>query len=211
MKRKNLLYAVVLAIAMLISECGNSTQTVEGKWTGYLDLTQQFEDGIKTAYPDLAEYVNFEGLVFVLDVSFEEGQMAIEVQEESIEKFNTNLAKGMEYVAVSYWEAGLATMNTTMEEAVAESGMTEDDYLKSIYQETQTDKMLESMSEVTVATLDKLSKMEGTYTTPVANELRLYYTEDEFESMQYSFKGDKLNITIKGDNFKLSIECEKAD
>ena len=32
-----------------------------------------------------------------------------------------------------------------------------------------------------INTLDKISKMKGTYTTPVTNELRLYYTENEEE------------------------------
>ena len=66
------------------------------------------------------------------------------------------------------------------------------------------------MSSVTTGTLDKLSKMKGTYTTPVTNELRLYYTENEYESMEYGFKGKNLNITIKGEGFSLLIQCEKT-
>ena len=208
MKRRISLLALVMAMTMLFTACG-SNQTLEGKWIGKLDVTKQFEDGIKAAHPDLAEYVDFEDLVFEIDLSFDETQMSMDVEEASIEKFNENFAEGMENIAVKYWESGLAMIDLTLEEAIAESGMTEEQYMHRIYKETGIDKMVEAMSSVTFTTLDKLSQMKGTYTTPVNNELRLYYTEDTYESMEYKFKGKALNIVIRGDNFSLLIECEK--
>jgi len=209
MKKRNILFAVVLAIAMMITACGGK-QTLEGKWVGSLDVTKQFEDGIKTAYPDLADYVDFEELVFVLDIEFVEGQMSMSVQQESIDAFNANFAAGMEGMAEGYWAAGLAQYDMTMEEDMYESGYDEEGYLQHIYTSTGIDKMITSMTDVTNKTLDRLSKMEGTYTTPVDNELRLYHTENEYESMEYSFSGKVLNIIIKGDNFSLKIECNKS-
>lgn len=210
MKKRNLLFALLLAMVMLVTACG-SNQTVEGKWTGTLDLTKQFEDGVKEAYPDLIEYIDFEDLVFKMDISFVDGQMEMKVQQESIDAFNTKFAEGMQLIAEGYWQASLAEIDMTLEEAISESGMTEEDYTKRIYTETGIDKMIESMSKMTNDTLEMLSKMKGTYTTPVADELRLYYTEDEFESMKYDFKGKQLNISIKGDSFVLLIECERVD
>lgn len=210
MKKRNLLFALLLTIAMLITACGGN-QSVEGKWIGTLDLTKQFEDGIKEAYPDLAEYVAFEELVFTLDISFVEGQMEMQVQQESIDAFNTKFAEGMQSIAEGYWETGLAEIDMTLEEAISESGMTEAAYTEHIYKETGIDKMITSMSQMVSDTLDMLSHMKGTYTTPVKDELRLYYTEDEFESMTYSFKGKQLNLTIKGDSFSLLIQCKRAD
>lgn len=210
MKKRNLLFALLLAMVMIVTACG-SNQTVEGKWTGTLDLTKQFEDGVKEAYPDLIEYVDFEDLVFKMDISFVDGQMEMKVQQESIDAFNTKFAEGMQLIAEGYWQASLAEIDMTLEEAISESGMTEEDYTKRIYTETGIDKMIESMSKMTNDTLEMLSKMKGTYTTPVADELRLYYTEDEFESMKYDFKGKQLNISIKGDSFILLIECERVD
>lgn len=210
MKKRNLLFALLLAMVMIVTACG-SNQTVEGKWTGTLDLTKQFEDGVKEAYPDLIEYVDFEDLVFKMDISFVDGQMEMKVQQESIDAFNTKFAEGMQLIAEGYWQASLAEIDMTLEEAISESGMTEEDYTKRIYTETGIDKMIESMSKMTNDTLEMLSKMKGTYTTPVADELRLYYTEDEFESMKYDFKGKQLNISIKGDSFVLLIECERVD
>ena len=210
MKKRNILFALLLAMAMLITACGSS-QSVEGKWVGSLDVTVQFEDGIKAAYPDLADYVDFEELVFVLDIAFVDGQMSMSVQKESIDAFNANFAEGMENMAKGYYAAKLAQYDMTLEEDIAESGMSEEDYLEKLYKDTQADKMIAAMTEVTNTTLDKLSSMEGTYTT-VGKELRLYYTEDNqtYEAMEYSFEGKDLNIIIKGDGFSLLIECEKS-
>lgn len=209
MKKRNILFALLLAMAMLLTACGGQ-KTVEGKWVGSMDLTKQFEDGIKAAYPDLAEYVDFEDLVIKLDVSFVDGQMTMAVQQDSVDSFNAKFAEGMNNIAIGYWEAGLALIDMDLEEAISESGMTEEQYHKRIYKETGIDKMITSMTEVTNQTLEKLSGMNGMYTTPVDNELRLYYTEDTYESMEYGFKGKKLNITIKGDSFSLLIQCEKS-
>ena len=211
MKKRIGLFALLLAMTMLITACGSGKQSIEGKWVGTLDLTKQFEDGIKSAYPDLADYLEFEDLVVELDISFIEGQMETKVRQESVETFNENFAKGMQGMALGYWEEGLATIDLTLEEAISESGMTEDAYMNRIYSETGIDKMITSMTDVMSQTIEMLSSMKGTYTTPVDNELRLYYTENEFESMEYNFKGKKLNITIKGDNFSLLIECQKED
>ena len=208
MKKRNVLFALLLVMAMLVTACGGSLKSVEGKGVGTMDLTKQFEDGVKTAYPDLADYVDFDGLEFKLDMSFVDGQMTMVVQQDSIESFNENFANGVKDMAVGYWEAGLAQIGMDLEEAISESGMTEEQYLNRIYSETSIDKMLKSMTDVTNKTLEKLSEMKGTYTT-VADELRLYYTEDTYESMKYGFKGKTLNITIKGDSFSLLIQCEK--
>ena len=210
MKKRNILFALLMAMTMLITACGSGNQTLDGKWIGTLDLTKQFEDGVKTAYPDLAEYVDFEGLVFEFDVAFVDGEMSMVVQQASVDSFNKNFAAGMKALAEGYWSAGLAQIDMTMEEAMYESGMDETAYLQRIYSTTGIDKMITSMTDVTNKTLDRLSKMKGMYTTPVDNELRLYYTDNEYESMDYSFKGKVLNIVIKGDGFSLKIECEKS-
>ena len=210
MKKRNILLAFIMAMTMVITACGGGNQTLDGKWVGTLDVTKQFEDGIKAAYPDLTEYVDFEELVFVFDIEFVDGEMSMVAREDSIASFNKNFAEGMQALAEEYWAAGLAQIDMTMEEALYESGMDEEAYLQRIYTATGIDKMIASMTEVTNVTLEKFSKMHGTYTTPVDNELRLYYTENEYESMEYSFKGKTLNIVIKGDTFSLKIECKKS-
>ena len=210
MKKRNILFALLMAMVMLITACGSGNQTLDGKWVGTMDLTKQFEDGVKAAYPDLAEYVDFEDLVFVFDVAFVDGEMSMVVQQASVDSFNKNFSAGMKALAEAYWTAGLAQIDMTMEEAMYESGMDEDAYLQRIYSATGIDKMITSMTDVTNKTIERISKMDGTYTTPVDNELRLYYTENEYESMDYSFKGNVLNIVIKGDGFSLKVECEKC-
>ncbi|MBR3811835.1 MAG: hypothetical protein IKJ16_05850 [Agathobacter sp.] len=209
MKKRNVFFAVLLAMSVLITACGANKQNLDGKWTGSMDLTKQFEDGIIAAYPDLEDYVDFKDLVLKMDIVFDEEQMSMEVKKESIEAFNVSFAEGMKTIAEDYWTAGLAEIDMTLEEAISESGINEDEYLARIYKETGIDKMITSMTEITNQTLDKISKMKGTYTTPLENELRLYYTDTEYESMEYSFKGKVLNIVIQGENFSLHIACEK--
>ena len=211
MKKRNIFFTLLIMVSMLLTSCGSSNQSVDGKWIGSLDLTKQFEDGIREAHPTLAEYIDFEDLVIKMDIAFVDGQMSIEVQEESVGAFQENFTTGMQAIALGYWEDGLRQIDLTLEEAISESGMTEEAYMQRIYKETGIDKMIESMSEITTETLDMLSKMKGTYTTPVAKELRLYHTEDKYESMEYAFQGKKLNITIKGDDFALLIQCDKSN
>ena len=210
MKKRSILLSVLLIFTMLLSACGGNTKDFEGKWVGTLDVTKQFEDGIKAAYPDLADYVDFEDLVFTLNISFVEGEMSMTVQQESIDKFNTNFAEGMKNLAKGYWSAGLATYDMTLEEDIFESGLTEDDYIARIYSTTGIDKMITAMVDVTNTTLDRISMMEGTYTI-LGKELRLWYTEDSYEAMGYSFEGNDLNIVIKGDSFSLLIKCVKGE
>ncbi len=208
MKKRNFLFAILLAMSMFVTACGSNSQSVEGNWVGKLDVTKQFEDGIKAAYPDLADYVDFEDLVFVLDIALVDGYMTMSVQQDSIDKFNDNFSSGMKALAKGYWAAQLATYDMTIEEDSFESGLTEDEYINRIYATTGIDKMIVAMVDVTNTTLDRISQMEGTYTT-LGKELRLWYTEDKYEAMGYSFEGKNLNIVIKGDGFSLLIKCEK--
>ena len=209
MKKRGILFTLLLAMMILVTACGSGQKSVEGKWVGSLDLTKQFEDGIKTAHPDLKKYVDFDDLTFKMDIAFVNGKMSLDIQEESVADFNANFKVGMQNIAVGYWKAGLKQIDMTWEEAISESGKTETEYLEHIYSETGIDKIIESMTDVTNKTLEKLSGLKGTYTTPVEKELRLYYTDDKYESMEYGFKGKNLNITIKGDSFSLLIKCEK--
>lgn len=210
MKKKGVLLSVLLIFTLLLSACGGNVEDFEGKWVGTLDVTKQFENGIKAAYPDLVDYVDFEDLVFTLDISFVEGEMSMMVRQDSIDKFNTNFAEGMKKLVKNYWSAGLATYDMTMEEDIFESGLTEEEYIARIYSTTGIDKMITAMTDVTNTTLDRISMLEGTYTI-LGNQIRLWYTEESYESMGYSFEGDDLNIVIKGDGFSLLIKCVKGE
>ena len=210
MKKRSILLSVLLAFAMLLCACGsNQEQSLDGKWVGTLDVTKHFEDGVKKANPDLAKYIDFENLVFTVDIEFVEGEMSFVARQESIDTFEENFAAGMQKIAKGYWTANLATYDMTLEEEIFESGMTEEDYMAEVYKATGIDKMVEGMTTVTKATLDKFSEMKGMYTV-LGNELRLWYEEESYEAMQYGFKGKKLNITIDGGDFSLLIECEKS-
>ena len=92
MKRKSILLSILLLITFVLGACG-SGDPFEGKWRGKLDVTKQFEDGIIAHYPDLEEYVDFEDLTFMIEITFKDGIMSMAVDQGSVENFNNNNLK----------------------------------------------------------------------------------------------------------------------
>lgn len=211
MKKRCIVLSILLAFSMLLGACG-SGDPFEGKWRGKLDVTKQFEDGIAEHYPDLAEYVDFEDLVFLIDITFEDGVMSMSVDDASVESFGTHFADGMMKVEEGSLMALLDAAEMTLEEAVAESGMAEEDYIANRLNLPEVrdviDPMKEGMMEVTALALAGFEKVNGTYTF---NEetLNIRYEEDVYESIEYTFEGDDLILTFRGDTFSLRIECKK--
>lgn len=215
MKKRTILLSAVLVLAMLCcSACGSSSSKLtngnpfEGQWIGKLDLTKQFEDGVKSNYKDLADYVDFENLIFVMNVTFDDGNMSMEVEQESIDTFMLNFEVGMQKLGKDSLEAYLTTQDMTLEEVVAESGQTEEEYMDSIFEQMGINKMTASMKEVINSSLDGLSKLKGAYTFD-EEYVKLHYEDNTFEPIAYAFEGDELILTIKGDGFSLHIVCEK--
>ena len=126
MKKRCLLLSIVLILSVLLGAC-RSSDPFEGKWRGSLDVTKQFEDGIVENYPEFAEHVDFEDLVFYIDVTFEDGMVSMHVDEASVENFYNNFAEGMVRIEEASLMEYLDEVGLSLEEAVAESGMTEEE------------------------------------------------------------------------------------
>lgn len=218
MKKSALLLLAVCIMAMFCCACGSSADNgknpFEGQWTGTLDVTKQFEDGIKAEYQkqdenmDWNTIVDFDALVFLLDITFENGEMSMEVQQDSIDTFVQNYQAGMQKIGRNALNVWLDMQDLTLEEAVAESGMDEAAYLEAKYEEMGLDKMAASMEKITNASLQGLSKVKGAYTFDDTN-IHIAFEDNTFEEMRYSFEGEQLTITITGDGFSLHIACEK--
>ncbi len=215
MKRRCLLLSVLLVFSMLLGACG-SGNPFEGKWRGALDVTKQFEDGIKANIPALAEYVDFEDLIFEIDVTFEDGEMFMAIDPECYETFDANFKEGMVGVEVGSLMAFLDAAGITLEEAVAESGMEEEEYIESRMNIPEVknviDTMTSGMDTVTKGALVGFEKVKGPYTFN-EEELHIRYEEDSYESIAYDFEGDNLILTFKGkfgeQEFSLRVVCEK--
>ncbi len=215
MKKRCFLLSILLVVSMLLGACG-SGNPFEGKWRGRLDVTKQFEDGIKANIPELAEYVDFEELVFEIDVTFEDGMMFMEVDPDCFEKFDTNFKNGMMSIEEGSLMAFLDATGVTLEEAVAESGLTEAEYLEarmSIPEVKEViDTMTTGMDTVTRAALAGFDEVNGPYTFN-DEYVHIRYEEDRYEEVAYAFEGDNLILTFKGafgeQEFSLRIECEK--
>ncbi len=208
MKKRNILLSLLFMLTMIISACGGDATSFEGQWKGTLDVTQQFEDGIKVNYPELEEYVDLESLVFVIDVTFDNGEMSMSVDQGSIDAFMANFESGMQKLGTDMLLAFLETQDMTLEEVVAESGMDEDAYLESKFKEMKIDQMAEAMQEVTNASMEMLSKIKVSYTFD-EEFITLHYEDNTYEEIQYVLDGDELTLTVSAESFSLKIECEK--
>ena len=215
MKKRYFLLSILLIFSMMLGACG-SGNPFEGKWRGRLDVTKQFEDGIKAHYPDLVEYVDFEDLVFEIDITFEDGVMSMAVDQSSVENFSTNFANGMLGVEEGSLMAFLDAAGVTLEEAVAESGMTEEEYVAARMSIPEVKEVIEKMTtgmlSVTEMALSGFEAVNGTYTFN-DDEVHVRYEDDKYEAIAYSFEGDDLILTFKGiikdQEFSLRIVCEK--
>lgn len=207
MKKRSVLLSILLVLTVMFTACGSGNPFV-GTWRGTLDVTKQFEDGIKTNYPELADYVEFEDLVFVLEIQFSEDNIKMTVDNDSIKDFSTKFEAGMEKMGKEALLAYLASVDMTLEETVAESGMTEDEYLEHIYRKMNIHEMSESMNSVTTKSLAELSSVRGSYTFN-DDDIKLRYDDASFETIGYEFEGDSLILTIRGDGYSLRVECEQ--
>lgn len=211
MKKRCLLLSILLVFSTLLGACG-SGDPFKGTWKGTLDVTKQFEDGIVEHYPDLAEYVDFEDLTFVINITFSDGMMTMSVDQDSVENFNNNFAAGMIGVEEGSLMAYLNEAGLTLEEAVAESGMTEEEYIEYMLSSEEVTEIMnpmkENMMEVTEAALTGFESVNGPYTF---NEetVNIHYNDDQYEAVEYSFEGDNLILVFRGENYSLRVECTK--
>ena len=211
MKKRTLLFSVVLTVVLMLTACGKSPQSnspFEGKWLGTLDVTKQFEDGIAENYPELKEFIDFEELVFLIDVTFKDGEMSMVVQQDSIDTFTANFETAMQNFGRNALEEWLETQDLTLEEVIAESGVDEESYFADRFKQMGITDMTESMNQIVNTSLDGLSKVKGAYTFDEEN-IHLAFEDNTFEEMKYELNGDTLLITVVGDGFSLHIECEK--
>lgn len=207
MRKRNVLLSLMLAVVLLLTACGGGNP-FEGKWKGTLDLTEQFEDGIKANYPDFEEYVDFEDLVLVMNVEFTEDEMSMSVEEDSIDAFFANFEAGMQEFGESAFMAYLTSIDMTLEEAVAESGMEEEEFLEQALAQMQLHEMTSGMNAITEQSLAGLADLTGTYTFN-EEEINLRYSDESYEAIPFEFEGKKLILTFEGEEYFLRIECEK--
>ena len=116
MKKRYLLLSILLVFSMLLGACGTG-DPFKGKWRGTLDVTQQFEDGLKANVPELEAYVDFEDLIFEIDVMFEDGELFMEVDPACYETFDAKFKEGMVGIEVGSLMAFLDAAGVTLEEA----------------------------------------------------------------------------------------------
>ena len=132
-------------------------------------------------------------------------------------KFDAKFKEGMTGIEIGSLMMFLDSAGVTLEEAVAESGLEEEEYLASRMNIPEVkeviDTMTAGMDTVTRGALSGFEKVRGTYTFN-EDELHVRYAENMYESIAYEFEGDDLVLIFKGkfgeQEFSLRIVCEKV-
>lgn len=228
MKKRNFLACLLLVVSMFITACG-ATSPFEGKWNGTCDITDYIMDEILAEYEEYAEYFEFENLSFGLDFTFEDGNVAMSVNEESMDTFVDNLEAGVynmmdkmivDQMVVMYkdmfpdvetlddvaaltdgvYENGQAILN---EVATSSGYNTYEEFLTAAVKELNAEELLSSLTE----DLD----VTGTYDYDEdAGILTFYYEDNTYEEMKYQFTDDTLTIRLSDGESEFDVTCVKA-
>jgi len=204
MKKRNLFVALILVVAMIFTACGQENP-FPGTWKGTCDFTDYIVESVVSDDETMAEYMDFEGLEFVINFEFSENELSMSVDEASLHTFVTRFETGMINMMESVLVDELAGYGMSYEEYVAESGMDSKTLIQSMLDEMG---MATAMNEM----IDELStslELNGTYTFD-KNVLIVSYEDNTYEEMAYVFEGETLTITVSDGETTFPIVCEKV-
>ena len=149
MKKRNLFIALVMAMVFLFTACGagNAGDSLVGKWTGTVDLTDQIVQNMVTANAAIEKYSKFENLQFTFIFEFTQDELSMHLDENSTKQFLTNVQTGVANT-VDAMVAGVAAENeVTVEDVYAGMGVTRDAYIQSVVEAMQLETMVKSIAE----------------------------------------------------------------
>lgn len=204
MKKKVFLVAALLVVTMLVTACGNSS-TLNGKWKGTCDLTDYYNSTVAEANPTLAEYVNFENLTFTIYYTFDDENVSISVDQESMDELATKIEAGYRVLIEAQAQSYIAEY----------AGLLEEDELAQEYGYESYDELITALvdgmqASVLTDTLGSQLELEGTYVYDVETGiLTVTYKDSSVEEMKAEFEGDNLVITISDGADEFYINCIK--
>lgn len=205
MKKRNLLVSLLLALALMITACGDPSPFV-GSWKGTCDLTDLIiGESVLSTDESLSKYAEeVEGLEFVIYFEFTEDKMSMSVDDASVDTFLENLETSMKNMMESYMIDELAANGISYEEYLMEAGMDSDEFMQSMIDEMGMTVQMEAMMESMAEALD----LSGAYMYD-EEILTIVYEDNTYEEMNYVFEGDKLTITfVDGEGVEIPIVCE---
>ena len=208
MKKRNLLVSLLLALALMITACGETSPFV-GSWRGTCDLTDLIIGesvlGTDETFSQYADEV--EGLEFVIYFEFTEDEMSMSVDEASVDAFIENLETSMKNMMEAYMIDELAAYGISYEEYLMEAGMDSDEFLQSMIDEMDMTAQMEAMMDSMVEALE----LSGSYMYD-EEVLTIVYEDNTYEEMNYVFEDDVLTITfVDGEGMEIPIVCEMQE
>ena len=202
MKRRNVFLVLVMTICMLLSACGSAkADSLVGKWTGSLDLTNQIVQNMVAANSALEKHAQFENLQFSVVFYFTADEVKVHIDEASTQQFVANMKTGVGNTVDAMVAAAAAENNMTVEAVYAGMGVTRDSYVQSLIEAMQLEAMVKSIAESL--------ELKGAYKAD-EETIVVLYEDDTYEEMKYALDGDKLTITISDGTNQYQIPCTKT-
>lgn len=202
MKKRSLLIALFMMAIVLLSACEQEKEPnpFVGKWSGSMDLTNQFVQNFIVQNPSLKEYVQFENLMITLECTFAEDSISFAMNETSGKQFVSNFETGVTNMVDTMVADVAADNNTTPENVYAAMNVTREDFIQSKIDSMDLEQMINA--------LKKAYDLEGEYEYD-EDSIIVYYEDDTFEEMHYSFQGDILSLTLSDGNSTQVVEFAK--
>ena len=203
MKKRNLFITLVMVITLLLAACGGGdSNSLVGKWTGNLDLTDQIVQNMVATNADMEKYAKFENLTFTFVFQFTDKEVTLHIDEASTQKFVENIQAGVANT-VDAMVAGVAAENNMTTDAVyAGMGVTRDAYIQSVVEAMQLETMVQSIA----ASLE----LKGTYEAD-GETILVVYEDNTYEEMKYNLGMEDLTITVSDGTNSYQIPCTKAE
>lgn len=204
MKKRSLILILAMLVAMLFSACSEEEKPNPflGKWSGNMDLTDQIVEEMIAQDESLKEYADFENLVFTLEFEFTEEEVSFHVNDASAQQFISNVEAGIADMVDAMVADAAAEYSVTVENVYAGMNVTREDYIQSTIDAMQIEQMVNSITEALA--------LNGTYQSD-DEKIVVFYEDNTYEEMNYSFEGEKLFITVSNGDNEFVIECTKAE
>lgn len=181
MKKIATVLSICLLVCLLMTACG--APTLVGTWKGQIDvaagLNQQMATDSENTYPDL----EFENIYLPITMEFtKDGECTLSFEDADMQAMTARILEQL----LPILEEQLEAMGITLDDLVALSGMSKEEFTENLVAE-----LAKSMDLSQLRTTEKY-KAEG----------GMLYIDDDLEDadpMPYTLEGDTLTIQA-GDN-----------
>lgn len=181
MKKIATVLSICLLVCLLMTACG--APTLVGTWKGQIDvaagLNQQMATDSENTYPDL----EFENIYLPITMEFtKDGECTLSFEDADMQAMTARILEQL----LPILEEQLKAMGITLDDLVALSGMSKEEFTENLVAE-----LAKSMDLSQLRTTEKYKTEDG----------MLYIDEDleDADAMPYTLEGDTLTIQA-GDN-----------